>query len=250
MIFGQDTIRITEGNTRGFVDKLLEEGLLTPSDQHIYDLLTPERLQRLYNVLCRRTKHIAVVLEAVDDGHNQAAVLRTVEALGIQQVTVVTGCAPFNPSKGVTQGAHKWLTINKKPSIVEALGDLKDQGYQVLASYLSDDAMPLSKVDVSRPIAVLFGNEHSGVSDEALSLVDGKFVIPMQGFSQSFNISVAAAITLYDLTTRARALLGQRYYLTFQEKRELYRKWMLKSLSPRLRRLVLELEGNQSSTSY
>ncbi|MBX6395587.1 MAG: RNA methyltransferase [Alicyclobacillaceae bacterium] len=210
--------------------------MLREADRALWKMIQPRRLKRMYEVLQQRTRHISVVLEAVDDGHNQAAVLRTADALGIQRITVVVGQAPFEPSEKVTQGAHKWLTIQRKPDIQTAIRDLKAEGYRVLASYLGSGATPIEEVDVSEPTALIFGNEHSGVSEETVRLADGTFYIPMRGFSQSFNISVAAAIALYDVTTRARQAAGDRYFLPEREKREIFDRWILASLPPKVSR--------------
>lgn len=217
------------------VESLIQEGLLREEERFVCEWLTSERLMRLRDVLSRRTRYLTVVLEAVDDGHNQAAVLRSAEAFGVQDVTVIEGDKPFAPSKGVTQGSHKWLTIRRAPDIETAVRMLHGAGYQVCATYLGEGAVPIDDVDLSQPTAILFGNEHSGISEEAVRLADGTFYIPMAGFVQSFNISVAAAITLHVLTRKARQVAGDKYTLTPAEQRELFLQWVLKSLRGEMR---------------
>jgi tRNA (guanosine-2'-O-)-methyltransferase len=217
---------------------MLEKGLLQEKERWLLDLLRPERLMRFYQVLSQRTRYISVLLEAVDDGHNQAAVLRTADAFGVQDVFIVTGNKPFEPSKRVTQGAHKWLTIRKKPDMETAIQDLKSAGYQIYATYLGEGSVPIQEMDLSKPTVLIFGNEHSGISEEAANLADGKFYIPMYGFVQSFNISVAAALALQEVTKRARETAKERYFLTDEEKRELFLQWIMKSLSPQTRKQV------------
>ncbi|WP_027408098.1 TrmH family RNA methyltransferase [Anoxybacteroides tepidamans] len=229
---------MNEQEAKTFIEQLKQEGLLTEENQPIWEMIVPERLKRMYDVLNERTRHITILTEAVDDPHNQAAVLRSAEAFGLQDVYVVTGQAPFQPNPFVTRNADKWLTIHKKPDIKTAIKELKESGYQVLASYLGEGTISLHDIDVSRPTALLFGNEHCGVSDEALSLADGTFMIPMHGFVQSFNISVAAALTLYDVTGRARRQLGEAYYLPVCEKKQLYEAWMWQTLHPRTRQMM------------
>ena len=219
------------------IGKLLAEGLVTEEDLPVIETFRPERLARMYDVLNQRTHYIALLLEAVDDGHNQAAILRSADAFGIQKVNIVTGRAPFQPSRKVTQGAHKWLTINRYPDILTAIRSAQREGYQVLASHLAAEAVPVTEVDLSRPTVFLFGNEHDGVSSEALQEADGNFVIPMYGFVQSFNVSVACAITLSIVTQKARRLKGEQYFLTDEEKRKLYRHWLAVS-SSRARRMM------------
>lgn len=231
-----------EREAKAFLEQLQQEGLLTEQTRLIWEMILPKRLKRMYDVLNERTRYITVLMEAVDDPHNQAAVLRTAEAFGIQDVHVVTGRAPFSPNRLVTRYADQWLTLHRQPDIKTAISDLKQQGYQVYASYLGEGTIPLSEVNVSKPTVLLFGNEHSGVSEEALRLADGTFVIPMYGFVQSFNISVAAALTLYDVTERARRQVGRRYYLSHEEKKTLYEQWMWQTLHPRIRK-QLEQQG-------
>jgi len=230
--------KMSEEEVRHFIDQLKDEGLLTEENKIIWEMIVPERLKRMYDVLNKRTRYITVLTEGVDDRHNQSAVLRSAEAFGLQDVHIVTGQTDFRPNKFVTRNADKWLTIHQKPDIRTAIEDLQASGYQVLASYLGEGTIPLQEIDLSKPTALLFGNEHSGISEEALRLADGKFMIPMQGFVQSFNISVAAALTLYDVTERAKRRIKGRYYLTIEEKKIIYEKWMLDTLNPRVRRMI------------
>jgi len=223
-----------------FVSQLFEEGLVDEEDRDIVELILPDRLKRLYDVLNERTRYISVLTEAVDDGHNQAAVLRSADAFGIQDTTVVTGRAAFAPNDLVTRSADKWLTIHHKPTIETAIGDLRQQGYQVFASHLSETAVPIENLDISKPTVLIFGNEHQGVSKEAIDLADGTFIIPMRGFVQSLNISVAAALAMRELTERAKKEVGSAYYLTHEEKKELFRDWMIKSLNKKVRQMILD----------
>lgn len=228
---------------KAFIEQLQKEGVLTEETRLIWEMILPERLKRMYDVLQKRTRYITVLTEAVDDPHNQAAVLRTAEAFGVQDVYVVTGKAPFQPNPLVTRHADKWLTLQQKPDIVTTIKGLQAKGYQVYASYLGEGTLRLGDIDVSRPTALLFGNEHSGVSQEAIHAADATFMIPMYGFVQSFNISVAAALALYDVTERARQQAGERYYLSFQEKKELFEKWMWQTLNPRIRERLAKQMG-------
>ena len=217
--------------------RLVEQGVLDEEDRIYWDLLTLHRVQRMLDVLQHRTLHIIVGMEAVDDGHNQAAILRSADAFGVQEVAVVTGKAPFEPSRRVTQGVHKWLTIRKYPDIQTAMQALRERGYRIWASRLDEEAIPLEAVDLTEPAVFFFGNEHEGLSEEAIRHADGTFVIPMRGFAQSLNVSVAAAITLYDATRRAREVAGKRYNLPLADRRRILREWLRKS-SPAIRRMA------------
>lgn len=220
------------------IQHLLEEGIISEDDRLVWDMIVPQRLKRMYEVLNKRTRYISILLEAVDDNHNQSAVIRSLDAFGIQDIYVVPGRAQFEPNDDVTKSADKWVTINQKPDIETAIRDLHSKGYQVLASYLGDGARPIDDIDLSKPTVLLFGNEHSGVSKKAIEICDGKFIIPMCGFVQSLNISVAAAITMYEVTKRAKKVAGDRYYLTLDEKKKLYFQWMMDTLNPRVRKMV------------
>lgn len=233
--FGRGVIEVERVSNVDFIHRLFETGLLQEKERWICEMVQPERLMRFYQVLNQRTRYLSVLLEAVDDGHNQAAVLRTADAFGIQDVYVVAGNKPFEPNKKVTQGADKWLTIKERPGLQSAITDLKSKGYQIYATYLGEGAVPVQDIDLSKPTVLIFGNEHKGISEEAAGLADGKFYIPMYGFVQSFNISVAAALVLQEVTKRARETAKDRYYLSDQEKRELLLQWIMKTLRSRIR---------------
>jgi len=224
-----------------YVQELIRSGLLREKERWITEMIRPERLMRMHQVLNQRTRYISVLLEAIDDGHNQAAVLRSADAFGVQNISIIEGDKPFQPNKKVTQGSHKWLTIQKHPDLQTALQKLRSEGYQICVTYLGDGAVPIGEVDLSRPAVLLFGNEHRGISEEAARLADQKFYIPMVGFVQSFNISVAAALTLQEMTKRAREIAGQRYFLTAEEKRGLFLEWIMQSLRPPLRDKVQQI---------
>lgn len=168
-------------------------------------LITEERLQKLSQVATQRSQSFVVVLESIYDRGNISAVMRSAEAFGFIDVHIIEGCDKFKESARVTQGADKWLNIYKWKNTSEALGFLKKQGVKIYATHLSQDALEvkdLNPLPVS-PIALVFGNEKDGVSAEALSLCDGNVLIPMHGFTQSFNISVAAALCLQEAHKKA-----------------------------------------------
>ncbi|MGG3737489.1 TrmH family RNA methyltransferase [Aeribacillus pallidus] len=220
--------------------QLIEEQLLLEDNRVYWEMINDERMEKLYRVLNERTRYISLLLEGVDDGHNQAAVLRTADAFGVQDVTIVRGRAPFQPNVNITKSADKWLTIKEKPTIVEAIRDYQQAGYQVFATDLSEKSVYLEDVDVSKPTVLLFGNEHAGISDDARNAADGTFVIPMKGFVQSLNISVAAAITLHYITNKAKEVAKERYYLTLEEKQELLKQWVHLSVPKKLRAKLTE----------
>jgi tRNA (guanosine-2'-O-)-methyltransferase len=172
--------------------------------------LLPERKARIDEVVALRTRTLTVVMEALCDPQNVNAVLRTCEAFGVQEVHAIEGPQKrFDPNKKVTQNADKWLDVRRWPSTRACLGFLKAEGYRIYATHLGTDSVPLGELSFAPRVALVFGNEHAGVSDEAVSLADVNFTIPMFGFSRSFNVSVAAAITLARAVERRFAERGR-----------------------------------------
>ncbi|MCT4783095.1 MULTISPECIES: TrmH family RNA methyltransferase [Exiguobacterium] len=229
----QTTSALSKEEQASLLDELLQTGILKEEDRLLYELLMPDRVKRMYDVLALRTNHITILTEGVDDPHNQSAVLRSADAFGVQTLHVVEGRAKFKPNSIIAKSADRWVDVVEHPSIEEAIDRLKADGYQVFATALSEEAIPLEEVDVTKPTVLLFGNEHHGVSERALAKADGNYVIPMQGYVQSLNISVAAAISLYDVTTRARHIVTEGYGLTVPEKQRVLKDWMVKSLPKR-----------------
>jgi len=192
--------------------------------------VTAERSARMEAVLDHRTRHLAPVFERVWDPHNISACLRSAEALGIQEVHVVEADTPFRPSKDVVQGSAKWLDIIKHKSSTECVQALKERGFTVAAGALTDDAVPLTKLDFGGPVALAFGNEHEGLSPEFMARCDVAFRIPMLGFTQSLNISVSAAVSLYHGVLERIRLLGGNGDLTEAQKDQLRDEWLVKTV--------------------
>lgn len=184
--------------------------------------VTAERYQKIQDIAGRRIPNVSVVLEDIYDRGNVSAVMRSAEAFGFHKFHVIQLSEKFKESQRVTQGAHKWLQTRKWASTAECVTHLKQQGYRVAVTHLDPKAMPLEQLDVSTPVALCFGNEKDGASKELLELADQTVFIPMRGFVQSFNISVAAAICFYSLQARLQGVRGSpeeirqltAYYLT------------------------------------
>ncbi|HUB09383.1 MAG TPA: RNA methyltransferase [Myxococcales bacterium] len=168
-------------------------------------LLLERRIERIDRVVADRLASPVLVLGGVHDPHNLAAVLRTAEGLGLQEVHVVAGPKGFHPSQAVTQGADKWLDVIRHPGAAACAGALHDRGFRLFASLLDDRAVPLEALPADGKLALVFGNEHAGVGPELAALCDGVFRIPMYGFTQSFNVSVAAGIALHHVASASRA---------------------------------------------
>lgn len=162
--------------------------------------MTPERRDKLITVLSKRQPDLTVVLENVFDPHNISAVMRTCDAVGIQEVYILNTKIPRHKKWGArsSSSAAKWLTVHQFENAEECFSSLRKCYSKILTTHLSSDAVGLYQIDMTQPIALVFGNEHSGVSDEIRALADGNFIIPQVGIIQSLNISVACAVTLYE----------------------------------------------------
>ena len=162
--------------------------------------MTPERKERITSVLNKRQGDITIVLENVFDPHNISAVMRTCDAVGVQDIYVLNTKIPPHKKWGAksSSSAAKWITIHQFENAAECFSSLRKRYSTILTTHLSSDAISLHSIDFTKSIALVFGNEHSGVSDEIRALADGNFIIPQAGIIQSLNISVACAVTLYE----------------------------------------------------
>ena len=152
-----------------------------------------------------RTRHIAVVLEDIYQSHNAAAVLRSCDCFGVQDVHVVETNNPFNPAGDVAVGSSKWVDYYKHPDIKETYSYLHGHGYRIVATLPHENDTMIGDLDLSQPVALVFGTELTGLTQEAIDGADAYVKVPMYGFTESFNISVCAALSLFSLTERMRA---------------------------------------------
>ena len=162
--------------------------------------MTPERYKRLTSVLNKRQPDITVVLENVFDPHNISAVMRTCDAVGIQDVYILNNKIPPHKKWGYRSSstAAEWLTIHQFTNVGECFTELRKRYKKIYATHLSEDATMLHQLNLTESVALVFGNETFGVSEEITKLVDGTFIIPQVGIIKSLNISVACAVTLYE----------------------------------------------------
>jgi len=179
--------------------------------------MTRERRERIERVVSCRLKGLVAVCENFANPHNAAAILRTCEALGILNVYIIEELVPFEPSRAVTQGAEKWLIVKRFRRAEKAFAELKEKGYRIYAAMPGKGAVTVEELPVGEPLALVFGNEKEGVSEKTLGFCDGTFRIPMWGFVESFNVSVAAAISLYISARRLRERLGREGDLSPEE---------------------------------
>ena len=190
-------------------------------NKDLFSRYSREQLQQLYAAACElfsdnkrqlferlaplRTRHITVVLEDIYQSHNASAVLRSCDCFGIQDVHVVENRNSFNPAGDVAVGASKWVDYYKYPTIGESYASLRSKGYRIVATLPHEQDTMITDLDVSQPIALVFGTELTGLSQEAVDGADAYVKIPMYGFTESFNISVCAALSLFHLSEKMRA---------------------------------------------
>ncbi|MBC7977103.1 MAG: RNA methyltransferase [Myxococcales bacterium] len=187
-------------------------------------ILTPERIARIDQVLAARLASVVTMVEDTYDPRNAAATIRTTEAIGLGQLHVVEPAERFSASHGVTMGAHKWIDLVRWPAIEPAVQALHARGFRVFAT-LPGASRTIEDVDVTTPIAVAFGNEHAGLTPEAVAACDGAIGVPMYGFTESFNLSVTVALVMTRIAARRRAVLGRLGDLDDQRLRELRARW-------------------------
>lgn len=190
--------------------------------------MTPERKAKLESVLSKRQNDITIVLENVFDPHNISAVMRTCDAVGVQDIYVLNTKIPRHKKWGAksSSSAAKWLTVHQFENADDCFTELRKKYSKILTTHLSSDALNLHDIDFTQPLALIFGNEHSGVSEEIRMMADGNFIIPQAGIIRSLNISVACAVTLYE-AYRQKELAGHydQPKLSGEILEELMEKW-------------------------
>jgi tRNA (guanosine-2'-O-)-methyltransferase len=198
--------------------------------------LTPERQARIDEVVAHRTRSLTLVMEAFGDPQNVNAVLRTAEAFGVQEVHVVEGpMKAYDRNKKISQNADKWLDLTRWKATEPCLAHLKARGFRIYATHLGEGSQDLSALSFAEPVALVFGNEHRGVSPAARALADQRFAIPMRGFTRSFNVSVAAAMTLFRAVAQREAERGRHGDLEGEELEALRQRFYTKSVKQRAR---------------
>lgn len=164
-------------------------------------MVTEARLAKIKRVLSHRQGTACIVMENVHDPHNVSAVLRSCDATGIPEVHLLYHSGTDFPelAKSSSSSAVKWMPTIQHNSVAECYEHLRSRGFKILTTHLSADAVSLYDTDLTEPVALVFGNEHEGVSEEAVAKADGNIVIPQVGMIQSLNISVACAVSVYEL---------------------------------------------------
>jgi tRNA (guanosine-2'-O-)-methyltransferase len=199
--------------------------------EYLSAVVTPDRLSLYNKIIESRTNYITVVLEDIFQAQNASAVLRTCDCLGIQNVHVIEKRNQFQVDTEVSMGSSKWITLNgchkKKNNSMETIQNLKKNGYRIVATSPHSKDVELPDFDISKgKIALVFGSELPGISETIAREADEFLKIPMFGFTESFNISVSAAIILYHLTEKLRNSESISWHLTEEEKVEIKIQWI------------------------
>lgn len=162
--------------------------------------MTPKRTERLTSVLAKRQPGLTIVLENVTDPHNISAVMRTCDAVGVQDIYILNSKIGLHEmwSAKSSSSAAKWLTVHQFTNAAECFVALRKNFSKIFTTHLGSGAVDLYELDLTESVALIFGNEHSGVSEEIIAMADGNFIIPQVGIIKSLNISVACAVTLYE----------------------------------------------------
>jgi tRNA (guanosine-2'-O-)-methyltransferase len=197
------------------------------------EFMTEDRDVLFRQVAAARTRYLTVVVEDLYQPHNASAVLRSCDCFGVQDAHIIENENEWVVNEGVSMGAAKWLTVNRyneqKNNTLDCIQHLKQQGYCIAATTPHKDDFTLSELPLDRPTALVFGAELRGISDLVMEHADRFVQIPMHGFTESFNISVAAALCLYELSTRIRTEVAD-WQLSEAEQEALLFEWAQKSV--------------------
>ena len=208
---------------------MIPKNRLQETFDYLKQFLTDERLRKIEHFSQESSDFVLPVMEDVYQFRNAAAIVRSVEACGFHHVVALEEENIFNPNLKVTKGAETWVKVEKMPNNLDSLKEIKNRGYKILAVSPENNATMLPDYEVKEPIALVFGTELEGVSDEILDFADETLAIPMYGFTKSFNVSVAAAICMYELKQKLMKS-GIDYKLSKEKLLEMKIRWTVNSI--------------------
>jgi tRNA (guanosine-2'-O-)-methyltransferase len=200
---------------------------------HFAQYLTPERKAKIEKNAAERTRYLTVVLEDIYQAHNTSAVLRSCDCFGVQDVHIIEQKNVYKLHESVAKGASQWLTINRynereRNNTEVCFTTLRNNGYLIAATTPHKDDVLIHELPLNKKVALVFGTEQEGLSPYALEHADLFVKIPMYGFTESFNISVSAALCLYETTRRLRNS-AMYWRLTEEEILDLQLEWLIKT---------------------
>ena len=237
---------IKESNRDLFAKYTLEE------KRRLYEAASEffsENKRQLFDRLVKnRTRHICVVLEDIFQSHNASAVLRSCDCFGVQDVHVIEDRNKYAPNSEVSMGSDKWVDYYKHPDILQTYEELHAKGYKIIATLPHENDTLITQLDISQPTALVFGTELTGLTDEAIAHADGYVKVPMYGFTESFNISVCAALSLFCLTEKMRADESIQWQLSEDEQATLKLYWCMQVIHDG-RRVMKQIEERLFDTA-
>lgn len=211
----------------------MDSALRSELSAYLSGFISERRKQRFSEVLAERTGHLRIVLENMYQAHNASAVLRSCDCFGIQHVHFIENRHHLKISEDVAMGSSNWLSIHRHKDTENntraALRELKSMGYRIVATTPHTRDVNLQDLPVDKKLALIFGTEIDGISQDVLEEADEFVKIPMFGFTESFNVSVSAALCMYELSSRIRASVPN-YLLSKEEQEEVYFDWMKNSV--------------------
>ena len=197
--------------------------------EHLLSFLTERRKNLFEEVISKRTRHFTIATEDVYQLHNTSAVMRSCDVFGVQDLHVIEEKVSKKIDREIAMGAQKWVNVDRHNSTKECIDNLKENGYQIIATTPHNNSNELKDFDISKKSAFFFGKEKEGLSDIVLEAADGYLKIPMYGFTESLNISVSAAIILQTLITRLKDS-NVDWELSEPEKNEIKLDWVKRSV--------------------
>jgi len=199
---------------------------------YLAQYITPHKRAAIERVLSQRTRFFTVVLEDIFKPHNASAVLRTCDCFGIQDIHLIEKTDTYKINPFVTRGASQWVDLHKHftasgSAVDQCFDTLHEKGYKIYGTSPVADSLSIHDLPLfpNQKIALVFGNEHEGISEEVKSKVDGLVHIPMRGFTESFNISVSASIFLFEMIKRVSEFDNANFHISAQERSELRLRW-------------------------
>ncbi len=197
-----------------------------------YEHVSENKINLFEKIVQDRTRHLTVVLENLYQPHNAAAVLRSCDCFGVQDIHVIENSNEYAPNKEIDMGSSKWLNVinhnEKEENTLNCINRLKAEGYKIVATTPHENDLMIDELPVDTPTALLFGTELTGLTDVALEHADAYVKLPMYGFTESYNISVCVALALFNFTERMRKEENLNWRLSNKEQLELKLEWVKK----------------------
>lgn len=222
--------------------------------QFLSQFLTENKLELFEKIIPSRTRHVTVVLEDIFQAHNASAVIRSCDCFGIQDLHIIENTNQYNPYRNATAGSQKWVNLykynQKENNTVDCLNELKQKGYKIIATTPHRDSVMISDLPLDDKIALVFGTELEGISQDVIDHADGFVKIPMYGFTESYNISVAASLSLYQIRLNLEKS-DIPWQLTEEQRDELLCQWAERGikLGKKLKEEFIKKHSTDESTT-